>query len=51
MSQENEKNISNDEEIRKNSKVENEDELSIEELKETAGGTPEGWLRMGPKFQ
>ena len=51
MSQENEKNIGNDEEIKKNSKAANEDELSIEELKETAGGTPKGWTRMGSKFQ
>lgn len=51
MSQENEKNIGNDEEIKKNSKVANEDELTVEELKETAGGTPEVWTRMGPKFQ
>ncbi len=51
MSQENEKNIGNDEEIKKNSKVANEDELTVEELKETAGGTPEAWTRMSQKFQ
>lgn len=51
MSQENEKNISNDEEIRKNNEAANEDELSVEELKETAGGNPGLWMKHAPKFQ